>query len=151
MPSRRRFLSDCATAALSAALIPVSMATPRRSPAVSTDDLSFATFAELLNSRFISRASEGEMQSLRLVEAVLDPHTAVADGEKFSLLFRGDATRRLAQDTYRFEHPRLGRFDMFIVPVGRENEACCYYEAIFNRLPTESRAHLFFAAATQLT
>ena len=126
------------------------MAAPRRALAASPTDLGYAAFAAQIRSRFVSRTSDGETQSLQLIEAVRDSHGTPADGEKFSLLFRGDATRRLSQDTYRFEHARLGRFDMFIVPIGREARACCYYEAIFNRLPAGVPLHSFFASADQL-
>jgi hypothetical protein len=54
------------------------------------------------------------------------------DAERsFSILFRGDLDRPLPQETYQFEHKRIGRFALFIVPMRPEHDAR-YYEAIFN-------------------
>ena len=53
--------------------------------------------------------------------------------EKFALLFRGPLASPLAQNTYSFEHQRIGSFAMFIVPIGCVDQSRCYYEAIFNR------------------
>ena len=55
------------------------------------------------------------------------------DGSRppFALLFHGPITPLVPQATYRFDHPRLGAFDMFIVPVGPDGESM-QYEAIFN-------------------
>jgi hypothetical protein len=53
--------------------------------------------------------------------------------EVFSLLFRGPGKPLLAQRLYPFEHDAIGMFDLFIVPVGRD-ERGIYYEAVFNRL-----------------
>jgi len=56
-----------------------------------------------------------------------------ARNERFCLLFRGSAHQLLAQNTYVFEHPRLGDLTLFIVPIGsREGAPHCYYEAVFN-------------------
>ncbi len=56
-----------------------------------------------------------------------------ARNERFCLLFRGPAHQPLAQNTYVFEHPRLGDLALFIVPIGsREGAPYCYYEAVFN-------------------
>ena len=90
-------------------------------------ELGFLTFAAELNSRFVTRS--GPSQSLELIEATRSDST----GQQFSLLFRGDAIQPLDQNTYSFQHPRLGRFEMFIVPIGRPAGTHCYYEAVFNR------------------
>lgn len=52
--------------------------------------------------------------------------------ESFSLQFNGPTEAPLAQQTFRFTHPQLGWFDLFIVPVGAERGAR-QYEAVFNR------------------
>ena len=56
-----------------------------------------------------------------------------ASNEKFSLLFSGPAGEPLSQDTHNFEHLRIGRFQMFIGPVGPREPGHRYYEAVFNR------------------
>lgn len=115
MTSRRRFICSCS--ALAAVLTARGMA-----PA---DELGFGTFRALVNSRFTARQADGGAQALELVRVD-------GDGRTFSLLFSGDIARRLDQDTYAFEHVELGRFEMFIVPVGRAEGSRCYYEAVFN-------------------
>jgi hypothetical protein len=119
------------------------MAAPRRWRAVSLADVDFKTIAVLVNSRFVTRDPNGDSHSLELIQAESasgGDGVARAEGsESFSLLFRGDATRPLDQNTYSFVHERIGRFEMFIVPIGRECDAQCQYEAVFNRPPPESR------------
>lgn len=53
--------------------------------------------------------------------------------QAFSILFRGPLDPICGQGTYHLEHDRLGAFDLFIVPVGREPDGM-RYEAVFNRL-----------------
>lgn len=49
----------------------------------------------------------------------------------FSLVFVCASPAVLRQATYRFEHPALGAFDLFIVPVGRVGGGVAY-EAVFS-------------------
>jgi hypothetical protein len=80
---------------------------------------------------------------LRLIEAkwhtVRHPQAhlaADAQNEKFSLLFQSSGPVELTQNTYPFEHPALGRLDIFIVPIKVRGGACHHYEAVFNRPST---------------
>jgi hypothetical protein len=50
----------------------------------------------------------------------------------FSLLFRGPLALPLRQRTYQITHYALGKLEIFLVPVGRD-EGARYYEAVFNR------------------
>lgn len=52
-------------------------------------------------------------------------------GGGFSLLFRAATAAGLPQGTYPLAHPRLGRVDVFLVPVGREAGGLIL-EAVFN-------------------
>ena len=126
------------------------MAAPRRWREVSLADVSFATLAAQVNSRFFLPGANGVLQLLELIEAEPAPGgDSVAEHagiERFSLIFRGDAVRPLDQNTYSFEHAHLGRFEVFIVPIGCEDRDHCYYEAVFNRPPPDSRAHGRFVA-----
>jgi len=54
-------------------------------------------------------------------------------GECFSLLFRGPARVALGQSTYSLEHPALGAFLLFLVPVGPTGENGQELEAVINR------------------
>ena len=59
------------------------------------------------------------------------PDTNVVGRECFVLKFRG--TETLRQNTYRIEHQTLGRFELFLVPAGK-NKKGVYYQAVINRL-----------------
>jgi hypothetical protein len=86
-----------------------------------------ATFAGHLKSTF--RLLDEPTTELELVE--------ISDGStnghvNFSLLFRGPLQPLLPQRIYPVEHDRLGRFDLFMVPIRRDAHGL-YYEAVFNR------------------
>ena len=55
--------------------------------------------------------------------------------EYFSLFFRGPLDQFLSQRSYQVEHEKLGRFDLFLVPIGKDAEGF-HYEAVFNRFLT---------------
>ena len=59
------------------------------------------------------------------------PDTTKAGRESFVLKFRGN--QLLRQNTYRIEHEVLGRFDLFLVPAGK-NKKAIYSQAVVNRL-----------------
>ena len=50
--------------------------------------------------------------------------------EPFALLFVGPPEPILPQRIYVFQHPGLGQFEIFIVPIGVDGEGT-RYEAIF--------------------
>jgi hypothetical protein len=71
---------------------------------------------------------------LSRIERGTRPRPAGPDGASepsFSLYFVGPEAQPLAQSTYSFIHPAVGRAEIFIVPVGRET-AGLLYEAVFN-------------------
>ena len=49
----------------------------------------------------------------------------------FTVLFLGPPGRHVPQGTYRLEHERLGRLDLFLVPIGPEPSGRHRYEAVF--------------------
>ncbi len=51
--------------------------------------------------------------------------------ERFSIYFQGPAEPQLPQHLYTFHHNEMGEFDLFIVPIGK-NDAGFRYEAVFN-------------------
>jgi len=89
------------------------------------------TFAAELNTKFRDSPPEAEPVEVELIN-VQDFGTSRGQTQ-FSVLFRGPLDRPLAQGTYPFEHERLGAFELFIVPVGVEQDGL-RYEAFFNRL-----------------
>ena len=143
MSTRREFLLNCSALLASASFAPTAALAARpRLHEVSLDQMSAAAFGNLLNTWFIVRDNSRIQTALQL--AALEPadsSTEVMTGnrlESFSLFFTGDASQPLRQNTYFFEHASMGRFAMFIVPVGPRNESRCLYEAIFNRSGPES-------------
>jgi hypothetical protein len=58
---------------------------------------------------------------------------AIEGQESFSVYFRGPADRGVPQATYPLENDRLGRLEIFIVPIARDEKGY-RYEALFNRL-----------------
>ena len=53
------------------------------------------------------------------------------DREAFSVIFRGDNSQILEQQIYRIGHDALGNMDLFIVPIGPDDEGM-RYEAVFS-------------------
>lgn len=59
------------------------------------------------------------------------PDQMVPGRECFVIKFRG--ARSLPQDRYQLEHEKLGKFELFLVPAGK-NRKGFYYQAVINRL-----------------
>jgi hypothetical protein len=141
MPTRRRFLAKCSTLAVTASIVPsVVLEAGSGRKYLSLDQIRYDDFAAQLKSYFLAYGQAASPVAVRLVEARrLAPHAlalanaADAQNEKFSLLFSGPLSKPLAQNTYTFEHQRIGRFSLFIVPIGHEDRSRLYYEATFNR------------------
>jgi hypothetical protein len=97
--------------------------------------VSYDTFAELLHSKFTVRRSDSALLELELMEATAHQSAPKTDQDQvgtFSLIFTGPLDQFLTQRTYRFEHEKLGAFDLFIVPIGKD-QSSFHYEAVFNR------------------
>lgn len=104
-----------------------------------TQNLTKATFAAHLNSQFRVQAGDLEPANMELIKisdglptsGTISLETSRQDC--FSVIFRGSRDRPLSQNTYQVEHSEIGRFDLFIVPAG-EDENGKRYEAVFNHL-----------------
>lgn len=140
--SRRRFLKAGMLAALFAA-VPVKNALGQswndrdanpdsgsQDPNDPLANYTRATFTSYLNSVFQLQTVSGLVAvTLLKVDDMAPPN----GGECFSLLFRG-GSRELRQDTYTIEHPALGTFKLFLVPVGTDRNGAQGYLATINRL-----------------
>jgi hypothetical protein len=142
--NRRLFLTKCSTLALASGLAPTAvLASPfAMGGAVSLNSITFAQFSAQLGTPFRVRVGPRSVLGLVLVQAsprkVSHPMALAGDdahNERFSLSFMGPAGMSLEQDTYTFEHPHLGQFAMFIVPLPSTSNEQAFYEAIFNRVP----------------
>jgi Domain of unknown function (DUF6916) len=146
--SRRDLLRSAATTLLtgasSVAAVPALAAADRRGgvPAAPTpggDRTSRAAFARQVGTQFRIQLGALESRTLRLRSvsdlgpAPAPAHQPAPGREGFSLLFSGPAKPLLSQATYPVDHPRLGSFLLFLVPVGLRSSDPSY-EAVINRL-----------------
>lgn len=88
-------------------------------------------FSTALDSVFYARAGEAEGFDLSLVK--FDDLVSNEIHENYSLLFRAPADAPQVQSIYRLEHEALGKIDLFLVPI-KKDENGLYFEAVFNIL-----------------
>jgi len=96
------------------------------------ENLTKSMFAENVHSMFNVRHGAGQPQPLALELVELREGTPQSDYERFSLFFRGPRSVLLPQSSYELEHPNLGTFLLFLVPI-RQDENGTYYESVFYR------------------
>jgi hypothetical protein len=149
-PTRRQFLVNCSALVATASIAPTALARPFRGRSVPLEQIGPGEFARQLNTIFLVHLERGAPVKLILDEVrplvvpnEASPYAEDAQNEKFALMFRGLPVASLAQDTYTFEHHRIGSFEMFIVPIGCLDQSHCYYEAIFNRPGPRDRLRNF--------
>jgi uncharacterized protein DUF6916 len=88
-------------------------------------------FEQNLNTKFWLCDEGAEPYAMDLIE-LTNGHSNPRQ-EQFSLRFRGDRNQVLPQRIYPMKHDSIGEFDLFLVPIARD-EGGTYYEAVFNRL-----------------
>jgi hypothetical protein len=104
------------------------------------DQLTLENFSLWQKTKFrvpLDPANTVELE-LSEVNTLLNPGSARAAAnqpaqESFSLIFHGPKDHFLPQRMYTFEHDRIGRFELFIVPIGQKS-GLFHYQAVFNRL-----------------
>jgi hypothetical protein len=95
-------------------------------------ELSSKTFAECLNTRFAVAPYGGEVvPDFAIVLKEVNEQSLSLRLETFSLIFHGPMGPYLLQALFHLEHEKLGRIEMFLVPIGPEGDAMAY-EAVFN-------------------
>lgn len=95
------------------------------------DKLSYDTFRENLGTKFDVMLPTGS--KVELVFTTISKRSVSSLQERFSLTFHGPSDSFLPQSTYGFTHPKMGEFEMFIVPADRDENGFIY-EAVFNNL-----------------
>ena len=100
-----------------------------------TKDLTKEIFSESLETKFRLDREPSRSIELELIE--LNEGVSTPGHEQFSLIFRGPLDYFLGQGTYHMEHDKMGEIDLFLVPVGQEQDGF-HYEVIFNRLRENS-------------
>ncbi|HVY71479.1 MAG TPA: twin-arginine translocation signal domain-containing protein [Verrucomicrobiae bacterium] len=140
MISRRSFLADTSLALLAAgATLPNALAGGPAKP-VPAKPADFARFEGCVNTRFAIRQNGEITHVVELAAAKRHPGRPLpakmgGSLEEFSLSFTGAREQpALTQNTYTFEHPELGRFDIFIVPTREKTDGPRRYHAVFNRI-----------------
>lgn len=94
-------------------------------------DFTFATFEPLVGETFRFFAAGPAPVDVVLTEAAELPMASDRPVRApFSLVFLGPPGTVYPQRTYQLEHPRLGSFELFVVPIGADTEGV-RYEAVF--------------------
>jgi hypothetical protein len=92
-------------------------------------------FSQHVNTKFRLNVDGAEPVELELVEVKSyknkDKPGEQPGMERFSLFFRGPLDTFLQQATYSLSHEKMGSFDIFLVPLSREEKGHSY-EAVFN-------------------
>jgi len=145
MKSRRKFIFDCSVVVAALAVAPVSSFSCFANVGArytSLEQMDYAMLAGQVNTRFCVRLPSGEWVELKLLKAPLAPPTPVVPGhrlpgdagnEKFSLIFSGPKAVLLPSAIHQFEHPQLGRFEMYVGEIGLREGESVRYESVFNR------------------
>jgi hypothetical protein len=94
------------------------------------DTLNKASFDKHIQTVYTVRFSESAARELELVATSGSKGNGV---ESFSLIFRCSDHQVYPQRIYTLDHPAMGIFDLFLVPV-KGDAGGVYYEAVFTRL-----------------
>ncbi|HUD47750.1 MAG TPA: hypothetical protein VMR33_13030 [Candidatus Baltobacteraceae bacterium] len=145
MPTRRKFLIDCSALIAAALTVPTAGVADSAAPLWrkrSLSEISGSALASQVNTPFRIEAGAGRTIEVTLAEVKIrqdrplkrgqrPPHDA--RNEKFSLIFSGSRADLVQQNTYPVAHEKLGRFDLFLVPINTRNPAKIDYQALVNR------------------
>lgn len=98
-----------------------------------------AMFTENLRTKFTFSLGGVKLTDVTLVEVNdLNPPFVKGNGttsrECFSVVFQGSRSLPLRQNTYTIEHPRLGKFQMLVVPGDPGRGLGLHYGADINRV-----------------
>ena len=96
------------------------------------EDFTVSTFSELVGAPFRLHLEDSSALDLELVSvtpALIHPGEA-RERAPFSVVFRGPTEPVLPQRIYRFESETLGSFELFVVPIGPDDNGM-QYEAVF--------------------
>jgi hypothetical protein len=93
--------------------------------------LTEAEFSKHLNTKFRVASEQPIELILAKVEGYLSKAHEQTGMERFSAFFKGPREPFLPQRVYALEHDRMGAFELFLVPVGTDENGF-RYEAVFN-------------------
>lgn len=94
--------------------------------------LTYESFLSLLETNFVLQ-TEDLVDSMKLILTTVDQREVNDKTEHYSLLFEGPEQPLLPQKNYDFYHEQLGKFPLFIVPIGHGETGVVIYEAVIYR------------------
>jgi hypothetical protein len=96
------------------------------------DTFTKSTFSKHLGEIFRVHTGASDVLEFELTEvkSLGSGISQTGKREPFSILFNTPGDTVLPQKIYRIEHDTLGTFDLFLVPVNKDNEGV-QYEAVF--------------------
>ncbi|MGZ5435471.1 MAG: DUF6916 family protein [Pyrinomonadaceae bacterium] len=98
-------------------------------------ELTHEEFSKHLNTTFRIRLNNERTIDAKLIE--VSERLVSPRQERFSLVFLSSNEVLIQQGMAPFEHDQMGSFQLFIVPIGQDEEGISY-EAVFNRLAKKS-------------
>ena len=97
-----------------------------------SEQLTHGRFADCVGDTFSVEFDDGQAGPMELIEAKLLPtREAQVRNDPFSLVFRHVDQHVHPQQMYRLQHQQLGSLDVFLVPIGPDEQGM-RYEAVFN-------------------
>jgi len=93
--------------------------------------LTEAEFSKHVNTKFRVASEQPTELELTEVKGYLSKEHEEAGMERFSAFFHGPDDPMLPQQVYTLEHDRMGAFELFLVPIGKDANGF-RYEAVFN-------------------
>jgi hypothetical protein len=94
-------------------------------------------FSKHLNTKFRVAIEEPIDLELTEVKGYLGKAHEQSGMERFSAFFRGPRDPFLSQRAYPIEHDQMGAFQLFLVPLSRDENGV-RYEAVFNYFKAKS-------------
>lgn len=90
-------------------------------------------FSKHVNTNFRVKLDADNSVELELLEVkgYTSRHEEQSGMERFSTYFQGPTEPHLPQQLYPFQHAEMGEFEMFLVPIAK-NDKGFRYEAVFN-------------------
>ena len=93
--------------------------------------LTEAEFSKHVNTKFRVAGEQPIELELSEVKGYLSKAHEQSGMERFSAFFKGPREPFLPQRVYALEHEQMGAFELFLVPVGTDENGF-RYEAVFN-------------------
>jgi hypothetical protein len=96
-----------------------------------TSNLTEKEFSKHLNTKFKVAIEQPIELELTQVKSYVPRGNEQTGMERFSAFFVGPLEIPLGQASYPMEHEGMGSFDLFLVPISRDDKGS-RYEAVFN-------------------